>query len=243
LGVGGYRIVGRQLQLTLAAEALTQTFVGKRPADPTPAPLPPPSRIAGQPGLRFFIPVLADYAQLKPVVLRTLRKLAAKGILLTGVGPVDVDFGKVTVYATTNNRLAVGVTARVVPRDRAFPATSGEAWLTAQPYNDENSQLVRARDVQLAADTDSDAVDLIVSLVDATQVQQAVALALQHDFTPDYQEVLAKAQAAIGARQQGDFFLSTDVSRVSTGRLQVTGAGLFLPVRAEGAARIAYRPR
>jgi len=97
--------------------------------------------------------------------------------------------------------------------------------------------------VQLAADTDSDAVDLIVSLLDATQVQQAVALALQHDFAPDYQQVLAKAQAAIGARQQGDFFLSTDVTRVTTGRLQVTGAGLFLPVRAEGVARIAYRPR
>ncbi|VXC96836.1 conserved hypothetical protein [Sphingomonas sp. 8AM] len=243
LGVGGYRIAGRELQLTLAAEALTQTFVGKRPADPTPAPLPPPSRVAGKPGLRFFIPVLADFAQLEPVVLRTLRKLAARGISLTGVGPVDVAFGKVTVYATANNRLAVGVTARVMPRDRRFPATSGEAWLTAQPYNEENSQLVRARDVQLAADTDSDAVDLIVSLLDATQVQQAVALALQHDFAPDYQQVLAKAQAAIGARQEGDFFLSTDVTRVSTGRLQVTGAGLFLPVRAEGAARIAYRPR
>lgn len=243
LGFGGYRIDGRQLQMTLAAEALTQTFVGRRPADPAPTPLPPPSRVAGQPGLRFFIPVLADYAQLEPVVLRTLRKLAAKGITLTGVGRVDVDFGKVTVYATTGNRLAVGVTARVKPRDRDFPATSGEAWLTAHPYNEENSQLVRARDVQLAADTDSDAVDLLVSLLGATQVQQAVALALQHDFAPDYQKVLAKAQAAIGARQQGDFFLSTDVTRVTTGRLQVSGAGLFLPVRAEGTARIAYRPR
>lgn len=243
LGFGGYRIDGRELRLTLAADALTQTFVGRRPADPTPVPLPAPSRVAGQPGLRFFIPVLADYAQLEPVVLRTLRKLAAKGITLTGIGPVDVDFGKVTVYATTDNRLAVGVTARVVPRDRDFPATSGQAWLTALPYNQENSQLVQARDVQLAADTDSDAVDLIVSLLDATQVQQAVALALRHDFAPDYQRVLAKAQAAIGARQQGDFFLSTAVDRVTTGRLQVTGAGLFLPVRAEGTARIAYRPK
>lgn len=243
LGFGGYRIEGRQLRLTLAAEALTQTFVGRRPADPTPTTLPPPSRVAGQPGLRFFIPVLADYAQLEPVVLRTLRKLAAGGITLTGIGPVDVDFGKVTVYATTGNRLAVGVTARVVPRDRNFPATSGEAWLTAQPYNDEGSQLVQARDVKLAADTDSTAVDLIVSLLDATQVQRAVALALRHDFAPDYRKVLGKAQHAIGARQEGDFFLSTDVTRVTTGQLQVTGAGLFLPVRAEGSARIDYRPR
>lgn len=243
LGFGGYRIEGRTLRMTLAAEALTQTFVGPRPADPTPTPLPPPSRVAGQPGLRFFIPVLADYHELEPVVLKTLRKLAARGISLTGIGPVDVDFGQVTVYATTGNRLAIGVTAKVVPRDRDFPATSGEAWLTAQPYNAPNSQVVQARDVKLAADTDSTAVDLIVSLLDATQVQQAVALALRHDFAPDYQKVLGKARHAIGARQQGDFFLSTDVTRVSTGQLQVTGAGLFLPVQAEGSAEITYRPR
>ena len=243
LGFGGYRVEGRTLRLTLAAEALTQTFVGQRPADPTPTPLPPPTRTGGQPGLRFFIPVLADYAQLEPVVQRTLRKLAARGITLTGIGPVDVDFGTVTVYATQGGRLAIGVKAKVAPHDRSFAATSGEAWLTAQPYNEEGSQLVRARDVQLATRTDSRAVDLLVSLLDNVQVHEAVALALQHDFAPDYRKVLGKAQHAIGARQQGDFFLSTDVTRVTTGRLQVTGAGLFLPVRAEGSAQISYRPK
>ena len=86
-----------------------------RPADPPPTPLPPPAKAIGARGLNFFIPVLADYAQLEPVVARALRKLAAKGITLKGVGPVDATFGKVTIYATTDSHLAVGVQASAKP--------------------------------------------------------------------------------------------------------------------------------
>ncbi|MBB3692923.1 DUF4403 family protein [Sphingomonas sp. BK580] len=243
LGFGGYRVDGRTLRLTLAAEALTETFVGQRPPDPAVTPLPAPTRVSDRAGLRFSVPVLADYRTLEPVVERALRKLAARGISVTGVGPVDVAFGKVTVYATQGGRLAVGVRAKVTPRAVGSASTSGEAWLTAVPYNDPGSQLVRARDVQLVARTDSTAIDLLIRLLAETQVQRAVALALQHDFHDDYAQVLGKAQRAIGARQQGDFFLSTDVTSVANGQLQVTGAGLFLPVRAEGTAMIAYRPR
>ncbi len=243
LGFGGYRVEGGQLRLVLAAEALTETFVGARPADPQPTPLPPPARVPGKPGLRFFIPVLADYAQLEPVVERTLKKLAARGITLTGVGPVDVAFGKATVYATTGGRLAVGVQAKVKARNAAFASTSGEAWLSALPYNLAGSQLVRARDVRLATRTDSAAVDLLVRLFDDAGVQASVAAALQHDFAPDYQKVLAKARAAIGARREGDFLLTARVDDVRNGRIAATGAGLFLPVQASGEARISYRPR
>lgn len=242
LGVGSYRVEGRQLRLTLAAEALTETFVGNRPPDPAVTPLPRPGRVEGRPGLRFFVPVLADYAQLEPVVERTLRKLAARGIDVPGVGRVDATFGAVTVYATMGGRMAVGVKASVRPHDGG-PTTRGEVWLSALPYNEPNSQLVQARDVKLATKTDSVTVDLLVQLLTTVQVQQAIAQALRHDFAPDYRKVLAKAQAAIGARHEGDFLLSTHVRAVSTGQLQVTGAGLFLPVRAEGDARIAYRPR
>eukprot|EP01037_Dinobryon_pediforme_P025433 gene25433-27587_t len=42
LGVGGYSIDRRALTLTLSADALTETFVGDRPADPVATPLPPP---------------------------------------------------------------------------------------------------------------------------------------------------------------------------------------------------------
>ena len=243
LGFGGYRVQGRQLQLTLATEALTQTFVGPRPADPSPTPLPPPSPIPPQRGLRFFIPVLADYAQLEPVVKRALVKRAARGITLSRVGPVEARFGTVTVYATANGRLAVGVEARVTSREHPSLDTTGRIWLTALPFNRPNSQLIEARDVQLVAQTDNSITDLLVRYFGDGAVRESIAQGLRHDFAPDYIRVLGKARAAITSRQEGAFLLSARVTKVETGTLAVTGSGLFLPVRATGAATIAYRPR
>lgn len=243
LGFGGYQVVGRELRLTLAAEALTETFVGDRPADPTPTPLPPPSRVRERPGLRFFVPVLADYRQLEPVVQRELRELAARGIRLRGIGAVDAEFGEVTIYATTGNRLAVGVKAKVKARTSPLASTAGEVWLSALPYNAPGSQVVLARDVRFATRTDSNVVNLLVALFDNEAVRASVAGALRHDFAPDYRKVLGKAEAAIGARREGDFILSAHVARVENGRIRPTAAGLFMPIRAEGEARIAYRPR
>ena len=243
LGFGGYSVEGRNLRLSLAADAVTETFVGHRPTDPTSTALPPPSPNVGAPGLRFFIPVLADYAQLEPVVQRALRKLAAKGITLTGVGPVDAKFGDVTVYATNNGRLAIGVKAKVKARGPSLGGASGEIWLTALPYNAPGSQLVQAREVQFATRTDSSVVNLLVALFSNPAVQASVAAGLSHDFAPDYQKVLRAAQKAISDRQEGDFRLSAHITGVENGAIKVTGAGLFMPVRATGQAEITYHPR
>ncbi|WP_425230343.1 DUF4403 family protein [Sphingomonas sp.] len=243
LGFGGYRISGRTLQLTLAAEALTESFVGPRPADPQPAPLPPPSPIPPARGLRFFIPVIADYAQLEPVVQRALVKRAAKGFALRGIGPVQAHIGTVTVYATANGRLAVGVDARATAREHPSLNASGRIWLTALPFNAPNSQAVEARDVQLAASTDSNVANLLIQLFGDESLRATVAQGLRHDFAPDYQRLLGKARTAIAVRREGDFVLTADVSRVETGTLGVTGRGLFLPVRAAGTATISYRPQ
>ena len=243
LGFGGYRVNGRSLEMVLGAEAVTETFVGDRPADPVPTPLPPPSPTVGARGLRFFIPVLADYAQLEPVVQRTLRKLAAKGINLSGIGPVEAEFGKVTIYATTADHLAIGVETKVKAHNHSWVATKGTIWLTALPYNAAGSQLVRARDVRLASDTDSHVANLLVALFNDTGVRDSVRTSLSHDFSKDYQKVLGSARKAIGARREGDFLLSANVTTVQNGATKVTGKGLFLPVRATGEASIVYRPR
>lgn len=93
----GYRVVGDRLELTTAARALTQTFVGNRPPDLPPTPLPPLSRDVGSPSLTFAVPVLADYHEIEPVLLRALTKLAArKNIVVPHLGRVDVHFGGVS---------------------------------------------------------------------------------------------------------------------------------------------------
>jgi hypothetical protein len=243
LGFGGYRITGRNLEMTLAAQALTETFVGARPADPAPTPLPPPTRQVGARGLRFFIPVLADYAELEPVVSRTLDKLSKKGITLSGVGPVDAEFGKVTIYATEGGRIAVGIEAKVQARHHAFATTKGVVWLSAVPFNTANSQVVQVRDLKIAGQTDSQTVNLLFALFEDPGVLENIRQSLVHDFAGDYQKVLTKARDAIAGHREGDFVLSAKVDSVRNGTLEATGEGLFLPVEASGAATIVYRPR
>lgn len=243
IGYGGYRVEGRALRLTLRADALTQTFVGHRPPDLTPTTLPLPSSHVGQPGVRFFIPVVADYAQLEPVVQRTLRKLAARGITLTGIGPVDAEFGRVTVYATTDHRLAVGVHAKVKARSSPIASAEGEAWLSAEPFNQPGSQRVEARNVDFATKTNSQLIDLLAALFADPAVRASVATGLSHDFAPDYRKLLGKVERAIGERREGDFVLRTRITGVRNGRIAATGAGLFMPVAVTGQANITYAPR
>lgn len=242
MGFGGYRVQGRTLELTLAAEALTETFIGDRPSDPVATPLPPAAGRIGDRGLRFFIPVLADYAQLEPVVERALTKLARKGVSLEGVGPIDAQFGKVTIYATDGGRLAVGVQARADARNTPFGAARGVVWLWGTPYNEPGSQLVKVRDLSIATGTDSRVVNLLVPLFADEQVLATIRDALSHDFGKDYARVLAAARRAVAERREGDFLLSAQIRRVTNGTIRATGQGLFMPVEAEGVARIRYAP-
>ena len=242
LSFGGYRVKGRQLEMTLAAETITETFIGDRPGDPTVTPLPPPGRIIANKGLRFHIPVLADYAELEPVVERALKKLAAKGISLDTVGPVDVQFGKVTIYATEGGKLAVGIRASAEANGSRLTRTKGEIWLSAIPYNQINSQIVKVRDLQIAARTDRDAVNLLITLFSDADVLAEITKALTEDFNKDYEKVLVAAKKAIAQRREGDFVLSAEVNNVSHGSVVVTGSGLFLPVDVTGKAKIQYAP-
>lgn len=243
LGLGGYAIRGRRLEMRLAAEAMTETFVGDRPEPMGATPLPPPSAATGTSGLRFFIPVLADYRQLQPVVARALRRLAARGITLPRIGAVDAEFGNVTIYATTANHIAIGVEAKVAKRGSSAFSTKGEVWLTALPYNDEGSQVLRARDVRIAGDTDSATVDLLLMLFGDAGVQESIRAGLTHDFGRDYARLLADIRRELGNRREGDLVFSVNVDNVRNGRIAVTGQGLYLPVEAYGRATIAYDPR
>ncbi|MGP7795603.1 DUF4403 family protein [Sphingomonas sp. CLY1604] len=243
LGFGGYRVTGNRIEMILAAEAVTETFIGARPEPAQPTPLPPPSSRLGPKGLRFFIPVLADYAQLEPVIARALHKLAAKGITLPGVGPVDAEFGKVTVYATSNNHLAIGVTAKVRRQGSAALTAKGTIWLTAIPYNEPNSQVVKARDVRIAGDTDSGVANLLLTLFGDSGVQGSIQQSLTHDFGTDFARLLVDVRKKIGERREGDFVFYTTIDDVRNGSIVATGKGLFLPVNTSGTATIAYRPR
>lgn len=247
VGFSGYRVEGRNLRLLVTAEAATETFVGERPPAPaTPAPLPALSATTRNSGLRVFVPVFADYAQLEPVVLRALRKLAARGIRLEGVGSVDARFDKVTIYATGDDRIAVGIEAEVEPlgnKTGSWGKANGQIWMTAVPYHEPDSEVVRIRDLEIYGGADTVVADLLIKLMSSDMVRQEITNGLVEDFGRDYQKVLAAARKAIASRQEGDFLLSARIDNVTHAVTQVTGAGLYLPVIATGAAEIRYAPR
>ena len=242
IGFAGYQVRKRNLELTATAEALTQTFVGDRPADPAPTPLPDLARQVKPPSLSFQIPVLADYAQLEPVLARALAKLAAKGITIPKAGPVDAKFSDVTIYATQGNRLAVGITVDARLQSGLIDTTRGRVWMTGMPYNAVNSERVEINDLRVAANTNRDTVNLLIQLFETPEVIEAIRLSLTQDFAKDYDKVIRSARKALEERRQGDFVLRADIAKVTHGRVIPTGQGLFMPVQAYGTATIAYRP-
>jgi hypothetical protein len=247
LAFAGYEVEGRNLNLKIAAEVFAETFVGaEAPKPETPGPLPPQIPVPKASGLRFHIPVVADYRELEPVVLRALRKLNDKGIRVEGVGHVNADFQKVTVFATDEGRLAVGVNAVVEPVGERlgtrFGKVHGQAWLTGVPISEPNSQVVRVRDVQIFGGTDRAAANLLLSVANSESVRQEIASSLTQDFTKDYQKVLTAAQKAVRDKQVGNFRLMIAVDEVDHDLIQVTGAGLFMPVTVKGTGRIVYSP-
>ncbi len=243
LGFGGYRVADGRLNLTASVLARTETFVGPRPADPVPTPLPSLARRIDSPALAFQMPVLADYAQLEPVLARALGRLARKGIVIPKLGPVDARFGKVTMYATDGGRLAVGVQVRARLQSGVLGDTSGEVWLTGVPYNAPSSERIEIRDLQLTGNTDSHSVNLLLALFRTPSLLDTIRDGLTQDFAKDYARILGSARGAIKERRQGDFVLAATITRVDHGRVVPTGSGLFLPLQANGTATIAYRPR
>jgi len=121
-------------------------------------------------------------------------------------------------------------------------ATNGEIWLSASPYNEANSQIVKIRNLKIAGRTDREAVNLLASVFMDEEVLAEISAALTQDFTKDYDKVIAAATKAIARRREGDFTLSAVITSVKHGTVVPAGQGLFLPVQVTGTANIRYTP-
>jgi hypothetical protein len=247
MGLAGYNVSGRTVALTVGLLAKTETFVGDRPEMPTPTALPPQVAVGRGAGLSFFMPVFADYAQLEPPLLKALRKLAKKGIRIDGVGSINAQFDKITIYATGNNRLAIGIDAEVEPIGArtgiSFGKSKGRVWLTGVPVSQANSRVVRVTDLQIYGNTDGLATNLLLLLASTDSVREQIASAITEDFSKDYDKVLDKAARAIADKRVGRFRLAATIDSVTHEAVQVTGVGLFTPAVVNGRGQIAIGPR
>lgn len=239
---GGYAMDGQRIRLNLALEAITETFVANRPADAEPTALPPLVREAPRPHLDVFVPVIADYAQLEPVILRALQRRSARPIDIPGIGAVRARFDQVTAYGAPGGRIAVGITLAANPVELTQDVTRGRIWMTAVPVNQPGSAEVRFTELSVTGDTDGMGGDLLLRLGNSPGFSALIADALTQNFSRDLNELQGKIRRAIDQRREGDFVIRARADRFETGRIRAYGNGLYLPVRMVGAASVDYRP-
>ena len=244
LRFGGYRVDRQKLRLDLGMTALTETFVGARPDDPPATPLPPLLPLKVPPGdISFYIPVIADYRQLEPVVLKALVKRSARPFVVPGIGPIDARFGKVTIYGTTGGRIAIGVTFDARDRDDNLGRSTGIIWMTGRPVSIPNSRRISFTELQVGGNTGGRDTDLLLQLANAPALSVTVATSLAQDFERDYGKLLDRIEQAITDKREGDFVIRARINNVRTGELRATGQGLYLPVVGLGTASIALTSR
>lgn len=239
---GGYRMEGQKMRLNLGLEAITETFVSGRPTDPVPTPLPRMVREAPTPHLDVRVPVLADYAQLQPVVDRALLKRSARPFDLPKVGAMTVKFGKSTIYGAPDGRIAIGVDVAMRLVSRTGEPTHGRIWMTAIPNNKPGSAEVHFTDLVINGDTDGVGGDLLIILGRSEGFAQLIASALTQNFARDLDELQGKIKRAVDRRREGAFVIRTRVDGFAIGQIKAYGNGLYLPVRMVGGASVDYRP-
>ncbi len=239
---GGYRIEGQRMNLNLGLEAITETFVSGRPADPAPTPLPRLVRETPKPHFDVRVPVIADYAQLQPVVDRALAKRSNRPFVLPKLGPMMVTFSKSTIYGAGGGRIAVGVDVDAKLEIRSGEPTRGRIWMTAVPANRSGSAEVRFTDIVINGDTDGVGGDLLILLGRSEEFAPVIADALTQNFTGDLNELEGKIRRAVDQRREGAFVIRTRIDSFETGEIKAYGNGLYLPVRLAGGASVDYRP-
>lgn len=237
-GAGGVRVSGREISADVMLRADLQVFVGDEPAAPEATALGPNLGVPQAPGFDVTVPVLADYREVEPVILRALRRFSDDGITIEGVGKINARFDNVTVYATENGRIAVGIEGEVA-RSGAMSdwfevRSRGTVWLTGTPVSEPDSEIARIEGLEVFGDMDRGMGDLLVRILERKDVRGLIEGELVEDFSRDYNDVVGKARRGIEAVTVGDLELSFDVEELEHDEISATGAGLFMPVSAKG---------
>ena len=243
LSYGGYEVKNGQLILKLQLEAGAETFVGERPPDPAPTPLPDSGPLKPGTGFRVVAPVIADYAELEPVLHKALTKLAAKPVMVPEIGAVNVSFGKPSIYATEGGRLAIGLSISARRDSRVLGSADGVVWLTGLPWNEPDSPVVRVKDLAIDADTNNAATDLLLAIARSPDVMAELESALTQDFSRDLAKLKVKIDKTLADKRLGDFILDVQLDTIRYGVVKPLGQGAYLPVEVSGNGQIRWDPQ
>lgn len=244
LAFAGASVENAELRIDARLGTVAEVVLGTAPRPAAPVPLP---AIAIQPegrnaGLALNIAIVADPATLQTAIDKALAKVAARGVEVPDVGRVRVRFGRSTLYATPDGKLALGldIAAR---GPRQMLDTRGRLWLTARPETGTSDERLRIRDLDLVAAPGADVqFPLLVAVAESATVRGAVEDALAQDFARDYKKLMQRIDLALAEVPIGGFTLSVLLNRVQHGKAVVVGDRLYLPVTAHGIARLDLPP-
>lgn len=240
---GGYTLADKSVQLRLGLKALTETFIGDRPADPPATALPRMRPLQADAGrVAFFIPVVADYRELEPVLMKALVKRQQRPFTIANIGAVQAEFRKVTIYGTTGGRIAVGVELSVWGTGGYLKKSSGTVWLTAKPANAPDSRMVEFTELHVSGGTDMVGSKLLLGFANGPELSATLAAALGQNFEKDYQELLGKIHRAIAEKRAGKLLIRAEITEAHTGTIRAAGQGLYLPVHGSGTATVKVVP-
>jgi hypothetical protein len=235
---GGYRISGKTMTIALGLKGSLETHIGTRPEPRKPGTLTPLEPLSGRTGYgRLNVPVVADYAVLKPVLAKALAKRATRPFELGDLGKVKASFGNVEIYGTTGNRIAVGIDFVADTELSLWKEARGRLWLTALPVNEPNSRVVSFRDVQVAGTTDMVGEELLFAIANSQDLQSVITDALRQNFENDFNKLKAKIDRAIAFRKDGPVAYAITLRRIDTGEIKAYGKGLYLPVQLQARIR------
>lgn len=244
LGYDGYSASRNALSIRMRLEAVTAIFVGDKPSAPAAQALPDMADAASPDRkLSLILPVIAQYSQLEPVIERALSKRAKRPFPAPAIGDRMIELRSVTAYGTKDYRVAVGVEFEAwEPGNRDDPAV-GTVWLTALPVNAENSRKVEFIDPEYSIETSRFSTNILLEIAKTRDFSDTIEDALTQNFEDDFAKLLSKVDRAVSSQQFGNFSVTTDIEKVSTGKLSAYGEGLLLPVSADGETQIRYTPK
>jgi hypothetical protein len=214
IGYGGYNIADGDLRTSLLLIGNVDTFVGKKPADAVPTPLPPLIRGLPDPGFHLNLPVMLEFQAMQATARKQLNIGTPRDLQVPGFGAVAVTIKDIEFHQTKGQALAIGVTLNADPEGSWFD-TRGTVWLTAKPSIDNQAKKVTANDLQIYGNTDNAAADLLISIVQFGPIKQAIQAAATFDYSKPYDDGLAKLNAAMRKQISPDVYFDGNVDSAS----------------------------
>lgn len=241
IGFSGYRIENGQINIGFAAQAKTETIFGERPKDPPVTPLPNLMRGLPPGGINVHVPVLVRYDILEKAALRELSDIDHRSIALKGGAKVDAEYHTVTIYGTTDRRVALGVDMTVKAVSGAV-TTKGKVWFVARPAVDLQRRIVGITDLQVFGQTDSKAFNLLLDAINQTALVERMTQAVRYNFAKDYDEGLRKADAWLEEQPFEGFVFKGDMVGAQLRRVRVAPDGFLIEADAQATAAMRLDP-